>query len=100
MCLLSQSHQSLSDSEKLELLTQLARAEGRIQTLEQQVCSLMVSEDGHIVYNTLTQILKFKCFISITQRYRNPRETAHKHSYVEKKQFDKQSIIQSLLSNV
>jgi len=28
-----------SDSEKLELLTQLARAEGRIQTLEQQVWS-------------------------------------------------------------
>ncbi|XP_073724947.1 coiled-coil domain-containing protein 33 [Misgurnus anguillicaudatus] len=32
-----QSHQPLSDSEKLELLTQLARAEGRIQTLEQQL---------------------------------------------------------------
>ncbi|KAI7811803.1 coiled-coil domain-containing protein 33 [Triplophysa rosa] len=32
-----QSHQSFSDSEKLELLTQLARAEGRIQTLEQQL---------------------------------------------------------------
>ncbi|KAA0724177.1 Coiled-coil domain-containing protein 33 [Triplophysa tibetana] len=30
-------HQSFSDSEKLELLTQLARAEGRIQTLEQQL---------------------------------------------------------------
>ncbi|KAL1247745.1 hypothetical protein QQF64_023121 [Cirrhinus molitorella] len=32
-----QPHQPFSDSEKLELLTQLARAEGRIQTLEQQV---------------------------------------------------------------
>ncbi|XP_016133243.1 coiled-coil domain-containing protein 33-like [Sinocyclocheilus grahami] len=32
-----QTHQPFSDSEKLELLTQLARAEGRIQTLEQQV---------------------------------------------------------------
>ncbi|XP_039551165.1 coiled-coil domain-containing protein 33 isoform X1 [Pimephales promelas] len=32
-----QSHQPFSDSEKLELLTQLARAEGRIQTLEQQL---------------------------------------------------------------
>ncbi|XP_051976202.1 coiled-coil domain-containing protein 33-like [Xyrauchen texanus] len=32
-----QSHQNFSDSEKLELLTQLARAEGRIQTLEQQL---------------------------------------------------------------
>ncbi|XP_050955896.1 coiled-coil domain-containing protein 33 [Labeo rohita] len=32
-----QSHQPFSDSEKLELLTQLARADGRIQTLEQQL---------------------------------------------------------------
>ncbi|XDV52692.1 hypothetical protein PO909_021379 [Leuciscus waleckii] len=32
-----QSHQPFSDSEKLDLLTQLARAEGRIQTLEQQL---------------------------------------------------------------
>ncbi|XP_016422438.1 coiled-coil domain-containing protein 33-like [Sinocyclocheilus rhinocerous] len=32
-----QTHQPFSDSEKLELLTQLARAEGRIQTLEQQL---------------------------------------------------------------
>ncbi|XP_058623917.1 coiled-coil domain-containing protein 33 isoform X2 [Onychostoma macrolepis] len=32
-----QTHQPFSDSEKLELLTQLARAKGRIQTLEQQL---------------------------------------------------------------
>ncbi|XP_059392088.1 coiled-coil domain-containing protein 33 [Carassius carassius] len=32
-----QTHQPFSDSEKLELSTQLARAEGRIQTLEQQL---------------------------------------------------------------
>ncbi|XP_051545080.1 coiled-coil domain-containing protein 33-like [Myxocyprinus asiaticus] len=32
-----QSHQTFSASEKLDLLTQLARAEGRIQTLEQQL---------------------------------------------------------------